>query len=307
MHSHDRTLLAGLGFADPDKREERHDYAVQYLSQPEVAQRLAQSITSKARHFVPPAVTDIHPEVHIAKGVGQYRSTIGFADLIYDTMVFAEDEVLDSYDYYMENLPRKRTEIKSKQFLQWLKEASVEEREQRWPGYKARVEEKVAPMPLTTRTTASGLVLESPEINHHDSFWGRSIAQELWECEVEVEFVKFATWAHSRKGQRPHLEFTDGRWIERESAFEAHGDRTRIVLEIKIQPIPCGQIVRQMRLYGSYLEARQWAVLTAFDISRADAAMLRTVGLHHYKLGASFEEFCARQGTAESAAPSPEI
>lgn len=40
MHSHDRTLLAKLGFADKDKQNPLHDLACQYLVQPEQAQRL---------------------------------------------------------------------------------------------------------------------------------------------------------------------------------------------------------------------------------------------------------------------------
>ena len=40
MHSHDRTLLASMGFADPDRRERRHTLACQYLAEPETALRL---------------------------------------------------------------------------------------------------------------------------------------------------------------------------------------------------------------------------------------------------------------------------
>ena len=39
-HTHDRTLLASLGFQDPDKKDRRHTLACQYLCQPEVATRL---------------------------------------------------------------------------------------------------------------------------------------------------------------------------------------------------------------------------------------------------------------------------
>lgn len=39
-HTSDRTLLASLGFADPDKKDRRHTLACQYLCQPDVAVRL---------------------------------------------------------------------------------------------------------------------------------------------------------------------------------------------------------------------------------------------------------------------------
>ena len=40
MHSHERTMLAKLGFADPDRREQRHDVACQYLATPDAIRRL---------------------------------------------------------------------------------------------------------------------------------------------------------------------------------------------------------------------------------------------------------------------------
>ncbi len=40
-HSHDRTLLASLGFADRDKRDPTHDWACEFMSQPTQIERLA--------------------------------------------------------------------------------------------------------------------------------------------------------------------------------------------------------------------------------------------------------------------------
>lgn len=45
MHSHDRTLLSKLGFADPDKKDGRHDLACQYLAQDEIALKLVDLVT----------------------------------------------------------------------------------------------------------------------------------------------------------------------------------------------------------------------------------------------------------------------
>jgi hypothetical protein len=36
MHTHDRTLIASLGFNDPDKKNVLHDLACAYLTQTEV-------------------------------------------------------------------------------------------------------------------------------------------------------------------------------------------------------------------------------------------------------------------------------
>jgi len=86
-HSHDRTLLASLGFADPDKREPLHDLACEYLSQTPQSERIAR--------LVEPGVVSVESrtEVAILKGDGQYRTTIGFLDLRIDWI----DETVSSY------------------------------------------------------------------------------------------------------------------------------------------------------------------------------------------------------------------
>jgi hypothetical protein len=47
MHAHDRTLIASLGFADPDKKNRRHTLACQYLAQPEVSLRVLRALRPK--------------------------------------------------------------------------------------------------------------------------------------------------------------------------------------------------------------------------------------------------------------------
>lgn len=86
MHSHDRTLLAKLGFNDADRREPDHDMACKFL---------AYGVPGKvwARLFPvehPELVSDVpewadkifgRTEVMLMKGSGQYVATIGFADV----------------------------------------------------------------------------------------------------------------------------------------------------------------------------------------------------------------------------------
>lgn len=42
-HAHDRTLLAKLGFADPDKKDARHDLACRYTALPESGLAIAKA------------------------------------------------------------------------------------------------------------------------------------------------------------------------------------------------------------------------------------------------------------------------
>jgi hypothetical protein len=85
MHSYDRTLIASLGFADPDKREPLHDLACQYLAEPGPSRKLWEAILAK--HFTSKwspdqklARRNFH-EFVITKGEGKYKTTIGFIDL----------------------------------------------------------------------------------------------------------------------------------------------------------------------------------------------------------------------------------
>lgn len=79
-HSHDRTLLASMGFADPDKREPLHDLACEYLAEPEQARRLVRFTEPEE---VDPVI-ESSLESLVQKGEGQYRTTIGFLDVRVD-------------------------------------------------------------------------------------------------------------------------------------------------------------------------------------------------------------------------------
>jgi hypothetical protein len=93
MRATDRTLLSSLGFSDPDKVNERHDLACQYVLHPETAKKLAGTVMlAAAKHYnaqsrikapeVAIAITELggKSEVPLSKGEGQYKTTIGFID-----------------------------------------------------------------------------------------------------------------------------------------------------------------------------------------------------------------------------------
>lgn len=94
MHSHDRTLLSNLGFADPDKGDKRHDLACQYLAIKEnlraildhfyAASNKEQVSEDRFRGIRTIRFSDVearHFESPICKGTGDYRSVVGFLDL----------------------------------------------------------------------------------------------------------------------------------------------------------------------------------------------------------------------------------
>lgn len=108
MHAHDRTLIASLGFADPDKNSAVHDLGCQYLALPENHARLGRMLlegnklfpkynstraalgfASDGRRVTVQTVGRLafdHPakpvmETPIVKGEGKYRTIVGFIDV----------------------------------------------------------------------------------------------------------------------------------------------------------------------------------------------------------------------------------
>jgi len=66
-----------MGFADPDKRNSDHDLMCEFLCQPDVMKKIYQAFG----FYGTPGVASL--EVPISKGTGQYRTTIGFLDVVY--------------------------------------------------------------------------------------------------------------------------------------------------------------------------------------------------------------------------------
>lgn len=82
MSMRDRTQLATLGFADPDKKNGLHDLACQFLYKPEVRLAVFKRVVSSTRPKVS-LVDWARTEYPLSKGSGQYRTTIGFLDVLY--------------------------------------------------------------------------------------------------------------------------------------------------------------------------------------------------------------------------------
>ncbi len=102
--SRDYTLLAKLGFADPDKQDGTHDAACRFLAQAEVARKLwiasADKVANPGRFcdgerlVVPDRPLEflsVSIEEPISKGSGQYKTTIGFMDVV----LFGKEEAFD--------------------------------------------------------------------------------------------------------------------------------------------------------------------------------------------------------------------
>ena len=282
MHSHDRTLLARLGFADPDKRLQEHDLACQYLAQNEVASSLlAPQIQAeikrmqkvgKERRGSRPVVVEwtekVRPqlEVPLSKGEDKYKTTVGFVDLTLAFTVVAR--VPPEYEF------------------EWL---------ERYADILSTLE-------------SSGIVFEVVEIPEKDR-----------RPQSETSYVAWR-FASGRRALTPQekvylydLHGSDtstlqnydlGRLIiAKTQPLSPCYEYSTVGVEVKITPVGVGEILRQIKLYQEYADHRHWYVVTAFPLSEGDIDALKTNGVLHAKLGSGFLNFVKARVNAPVAPP----
>lgn len=219
MQAHDRTMLAQLGFADADRRQPLHDLACRYLATPAAIRGLVrhlgieqgpaparggwndtEQLANVSRKVVSHQVTFEH---EIAKGSGQYRTTVGFADLV----------------------------------------------------LKLRVEEKCSCVRQRRRSGCDA---------HGCPLWSdwQTVRDQTYQTDLALG------------------------------------------IEVKVQPVAIGNLLRQVKLYRSYSAVEQWMVATPYDLSSSEVQYLRNEGVLHARLGARFEAFVAsEQGAIKAVSP----
>jgi len=107
-HSHEQTYIARLGFADPDKRESRHDLAQRYLCLHQNVKKLAGAFPLKEKNGQYPdlafKITNIMLERPISKGSSQYKTTVGFIDLAFTFNLYESIDGgrLENWDVFIE-------------------------------------------------------------------------------------------------------------------------------------------------------------------------------------------------------------
>ena len=155
MHSHERTMLSKLGFADPDRREPLHDVACHYLVTPDAVRRLIWCLAiehgpepyadnsgdEERTSRVVRKVTShrVSREFEIAKGLGQYRTTVGFADLVLQ---------LHIADQHCEGRMRRRNVRDGRGNLTWSEWGQLDNRVD-WSHVEMGVEVKAMPVAVS--------------------------------------------------------------------------------------------------------------------------------------------------------------
>lgn len=67
-----------------------------------------------------------------------------------------------------------------------------------------------------------------------------------------------------------------------------------LLVEVKIEPVSVGDLLRQIKMYRSFVAASAIAA-TAYPMTKDEIAILRREGIHHVRLGDGFKAWCTRE------------
>lgn len=279
-HSSDRTLLASLGFADPDKKDRRHTLACQYLAQPSILQKVVATFgvpmlprfemdeANAARITdapVPPPDVAEHPTLTYSMKRGRFLELygyvvkhgkvevpitrrggylVGFWDVVASASWFYPyATVTDTYD------KERARPSAGWNFVDWKPNMTAAEQAKYDAGRR--------------------------EQERMDAQYRLALAE--WEA-LPFRFVS--------------RSFKDSGWSQTAGTIR---------IEVKARPVDVADIARQIALYLSDnppSENDLTIVATCYPMSVLDKETLKRKGIHHIRLGAPFEEWCKQQEQA---------
>lgn len=314
MHSFDRTMLAKFGFADPDKKDSRHDLACQYVAQPDVANQLAKVVfdreVRRAAYWDQTfeevkggslaAVEEIKEEAtgprkdfgqknhrllharlegHLQKGEGQYATTVGFIDAM---LSYSSDGLRWQH-------PGEREWNVDDRFATLVSKLGRED-------LASALRNLRASYPSDREVFSQGGRCYAPLNNCHRWPANLPAASALLENDgravTQLLVAQLGLWQFH--------------WHPSTSATR------RIMVEVKIT-MPdggVGDIIRQLNLYRAYLkEIHATVALCYFPLDAAHVQTLAKEGIIYVRLGAKFEEYLKRRAEESASQPSnaPEI
>ena len=300
-YAHDRTLLASLGFADPDKKDPRHDLACQYMALSEVRQTLVERYgksldkfneTLKASGYDQSwstykwTLTHTKPRPHVCnvksvqlewpltKGEAQYKTSIGFLDALVHYSVIRSVDITTTSLQYTNSSPGNRDWPSA-----WVDKQSAEVRAE-----YIRVSAKTA-----NRMWRDQAAMEAWMNAHKED--ERVYTEEWRKACAESEANVPKNWA----GERHRAFFGSQNWPTK-TEVQSCEDEFYIAVEVKIAEKPIGDVLRQLALYSSHMrQSHTWVLVTSYEISQVDLDTYTAHGVNHVRLGAKFDAFVAEQ------------
>lgn len=330
----DNTLLAKMGFSDPDRQNPIHDLACQYLAQEDVGTALVKLLLKGGGSIAAVAIVDVRPEFRITKGEYQYQTTIGFADLILEFRFLLASTFFEErqrqWELRLATVPWAETKLCGAQ-------SSCAEAREIVAKRKSDYAKRCPDSDTASEWNCEHLWLRDDEerLKRQEDIetgWVKRIGElhsESYDALSHADQTEVYNWLKNNKSaikdlvkakleeldkKNPHLQWNGNGWTDDVSGVSFYGDVGEVLVEVKTGGTSASDSLRQMRLYTDMLRVHYdyrgrtlYAVLvTTYDLSVPDVEMLRSGKVTHLCLGKAFADYCQRCREAPRAA-SPEI
>lgn len=298
MRSKDRTLLTKLGFADPDHKNALHDNICAYVC--DRAQVIADMLhppekkvieeqggltvnrftvdqrgftveeqdrgvaTAKSRQIaMGNNVSNVQSEYHLTKGQGQYRTTIGFLDIRFDVTVKYSIKATVDIDFTIDKLIHCNESLRMYFDFGKHKLAGFSD-PKTWSTARDEADkyllEKLPPRPQWTEE--------------------RSVVKAWEEISNALRNEK----------RLVTCEFSGGGYLKTkydDNTSHRNGGGFAVGVEVKANPVPIGDVIRQIALYKDYMPGA-WILVTAYELSKMDVDELDRADIKHLLAGDKF-------------------
>ncbi len=231
----------------------------------------------RARKYVSMRAIGTNEEV-ITKGEGPYRTHIGFVDVFLEYLFSYRERVFrfQGRTFYSE----RSASVALDSHLADLKEAedAVPKRLSQWREHQ-RHERKDIRQP--------GGKLKNPFRESGDPYYEKQ-------------------YLNAQKHLKRLLEMPQA--VDELYPIEEDAVKQHVCVEVKIKPVPLGDVLRQIKLYAAYLRASHsevvWVLVTRYPMREQDIDQLRKEGVHHAQLGEEFLAFAeAYRNTPGASSP----
>ncbi len=99
---------------------------------------------------------------------------------------------------------------------------------------------------------------------------------------------------HKTQWRSENGKAVEHKWDETKDYKNEHIYELRMIIEVKVNPVGIGDILRQIALYREYCQATRWLVATTYPMKTIDVSTLEKSNIGHIQLGELFEEWAAR-------------
>lgn len=289
-HSHEQSLLARLGFADPDRKDKRHTLACQYLCEPEVARKVLQVAGGDVEpKDAPPIIRVDYERVEAPDPPVLSEGEIRVDKGTDDDIIFARNQEDAAKEHPLSGVLTERLIVREYRGGSWYKETSGDKIPARTAIWVAVTGTS---MEVTLNKRGGFLVGFADLIIRYGAHWWQDVHKEFTVTEraYELEGGYFGD-----PGRARIVEFQDCAGVDCIPVKHEDVNRGTILVEVKSQPIDVADILKQIAVYRDCQTFNACVVATCYQMSATDKATLKAAGIRHIYLGDGFKAYCAKR------------